>query len=110
MTEDRQLHVFSNEVTEYIVAYDEQDAGKVWEETTGENLADYIKSEGEGMEFTRCPDDGRLAIKCEDVLKDDHKPAGAEVIESGDDWETLRATMRAWADVTGRGYLCSTEY
>lgn len=110
MTQERQLHVFCNDVIEWVVAYDREDAIKVWEETTGEKRSDYVSDNDEGMLFEPCSDDGMLRICYEDELKSDHMPADAQIEDRGDGYQHIKATMRAWADANGRGFLCTTEY
>lgn len=93
------LHVFANTVTEWIVAVDPADAVKVWEETVGEGY------DHEYGEFEQVADDKELTIHDEDESYG--VPTGGVLVAPP---STYRATMRAWADLCGRGYLCSTEY
>jgi hypothetical protein len=82
------LHVYANEVVEWMVAESPDDAIKVWEETTGMNYADE-----DGGTFEQEPDDKVIWIGFEE-----------------NDEETERKTCREWANEKGRCYLCSSEY
>jgi hypothetical protein len=107
MSEDNnQLHVFANDVTEWVVAYNHKDAVKVWEETVGET---YIPDEY-GGDFSMVDDEAELTIDEEETIEPRPIPAGAVLVENLEHSKVYRATMRAWADVRGRCYLCSTEY
>jgi hypothetical protein len=107
MPEDnKQLHVFANDVTEWVVAYSPEDAVKVWEETVGET---YILDEYGGV-FEQEPDDKELTIDEEETIKEKAAPVGGVLVESREYSKVYRATMRAWADARGRSFLCSTEY
>jgi hypothetical protein len=66
----KQLHVFENEVPESIIAYDAQDAIKVWEETVGEAY------DG-GGEFEQVPDDTQYTLYEEVSM--DAQPVGVGV-------------------------------
>jgi hypothetical protein len=83
---DKILHVYSNDVTEWIIAYSPEDAIKVWEEDVG-------------YEYEL--DNGIF------VLESDDKELSIHNVDEGGS-ETY--TMREWAEKMGRSYLCSTEY
>jgi len=106
--EDRQLHVFVNEVTDWIIAADKADAIKVWEEINGESWKEYAGENDD--DWIEEPDDGKLTVYQEDLTEPIPLPAGAIIVESGDGWQKVQATFRAWADAYGRGFLASTEY
>jgi len=81
------LHCFSNSC-DTVVAYDEEDAIMVWEKTTGESWeTDYADSD----EWVQESDEEIL------VIADDYR-------------EKVSHTYREWADLNGRGFLCSSEY
>lgn len=102
----RRLHIFSNEVPDWVIAYDPADVVKVWEETTGEK---YVPDEN-GGEFTQDSDFQETVMYEEDLIKPEPVPAHAVVVERGDYWQKTRATNRAWADARGRCFLGSAEY
>lgn len=104
--EERQLHVFENEVPESIIAYDAQDAIKVWEETIGEA---YDVKHG-GGEFEQVPDDVQYTLYEEEIVNPEPIPEGAVLVSSSEYSSTYRATCRAWANARGRCYLGSAEY
>jgi hypothetical protein len=102
----KQLHVFANEVTEWVIAYSPQDAVKVWEETTGDT---YFPDDSGGA-FVQEPDDNELTVDEEETIQPRPVPVGGALVEGREHSKVYRATMRAWADARGRCFLCSTEY
>lgn len=103
---EKQLHVFQNEVPESIIAYDAQDAIKVWEETVGEA---YDIEDG-GGEFEQVSDDKEYTLYEEVCMDVQPVPEGAVLVSSSEYHYTYRATCRAWANARGRCYLGSAEY
>lgn len=103
---EKQLHVFANETTDWVVAFDPIDAIKVWEEISGDT---YIADECGGA-FEQEPDDKELTITEEETINPKPAPVGSVLLESSEFQKQYRATMRAWADARGRWFLCSTEY
>ena len=100
------LRVYSNGA-DSVVAESVEDAWKVWEETTGEKRSDY-----EDEEWLDLPDKELLTIRYEHDTYNDlytEKPAGAAVWWD-DGVEFVKATCSAWARLTGRGWLCSSEW
>jgi hypothetical protein len=102
----RQLHVFENEVPESIIAYDVEDAIKVWEETIGEKY----NIEESGGEFEQVSDDRQYTLYEEETINPEPIPEGAVLVSSSEFSYTYKATCRAWADARGRCYLGSAEY
>lgn len=100
------LHAFANDVIDVVIAYSPADAVQVMEETTGQ---EYIIDD-EGMEFRQLPDDDEYTLHEEALINPEPVPAGAILVEKGEHSATYRATLRAWIDVRGRGFLGSTEY
>jgi hypothetical protein len=99
------LHVFSNEVPDWVVAYDPDDAIKIWEETYGEKY----DLEESGGEFIQESDDHRFTLFSEN--QDDMKGLPEDCIELAQD-ESFRCRMtnKEWIDIKGRGFLGSAEY
>ena len=102
----KQLYVFANEVTEWIIAESPEDAIKVWEQTIGEKY----DIEECGGEFIQEDDDYIFTLFQEETTNGYDFPLGAEIIEQGDGWSKTRANNRQWADLLGRCYLGSSEY
>ena len=102
---DKLLHVFSNDVTDWVIAYSPEDAVKVWEETTGET---YDRLEGWG-DFEQEADD-KVSTMFETDTDNLPIPDKAIYVEEGEYSRTVKATNRAWADCRGRCFLGSTEY
>lgn len=103
---EKQLHVFENEVPESIIAYDAQDAIKVWEETIG----DVYDIEDGGGEFKQVSDDKQYTLYEEETINHEPIPEGAVLVSRTEFSHTYKATCRAWADARGRCYLGSAEY
>jgi hypothetical protein len=103
------LHVFSNDQTDFVIAYDEEDALKVDRANSGCSREDICA--GEENPFSQEPDDQILAIvfQDDDELLPNILPQSAKV-EVLDKTHRVSATNRAWADLYGRHWLCSTEY
>lgn len=81
---DETLHVYENEVTDWVVTISEEEARKL--------LLDFFKSdEYEDLEYTQCPDDQDLTITNDDTGKETH-------------------TCAEWCKMNGKGFLCSTEW
>jgi len=90
-----------------VIAESVEDAWKVWCETTGEDREDY-----EDMEWLIKPDDRLITIRYEErVYSDlfDRLPEGG-VAKEHEGIEIVTATYGAWANLKGRGWLCSTEW
>lgn len=102
---EKQLHVFQNEVPESMIAYDAQDAIKIWEETVGEPY-----DIEQGGEFEVVSDDTQYTLYEENSMDAQPVPLGANLLSSSEYHHTYRATCRAWADARGRCYLGSAEY
>jgi len=103
---NHELHVFANEVTDWVVASDPVDAIKVWEKSTGQ---EYIVDEY-GGEFAPEPDENLFTLYEEETITQQIIPEGAILVEKSQFSHTYRATFRAWADARGRCFLGSTEY
>jgi hypothetical protein len=99
------FHVFANDVVETMIARDEEDAVKVWEETVGEKY-DFE----ENGKFEKLDDDEIYTLYEEKTIEPQPIPNGAIILSSDDFSHTYRATCRAWAEARGRCYLGSTEY
>jgi hypothetical protein len=105
---EKELHVFSYENTDEVVAYDLEDAVKVEMEWTGCSREDIV-FDGENP-FTQRPDDSKLDIRDDEYDSPFTRlPAEAEISQK-DGNRIITATCRAWADLNGRGFLCSTEW
>lgn len=100
------LHVFSNEVPDWVIAYDPEDAIKVWEETIGQkyDLEEY------GGEFVQDADDFEFTLFEEEQTNPEPIPPNATLIEKEEYSYKYRATCREWADARGRCFLGSAEY
>lgn len=96
------LHVFANEVTEWIIAKDPQDAVKIWEDTTGE------KYDPDCGEFIQEADDHEFIMV--DDEEDTPVPPSARIEQDPKGGRRIMANNRAWIDFKGRGWLASTEY
>ena len=101
---ERELYLFSNE-NETVVAFDSDDAIKVWEETLGE-----MYSEDEFGKFEQLPDYNNYTLYEEWFDDQPSAPDKAVLISHSDFSRTWIATCRAWADARGRCYLGSSEY
>lgn len=99
MIESNSLKVYSNNVTEWIIAYSSEDAIKVWEETVGEkyNIDDFgeFSPEDDDYEISFFNEDNNILI-----------PTGAKKISE----MTYRAKCKEWVETLGRSFFCSTEY
>jgi hypothetical protein len=103
----KKLHVYANEVTDWVIAESPKDAIKVWEEFTGEK---YIIDEY-GGKFIREKDNEKLTFIEEETCLPQPCPAGGIIISTEEFQQTsVKATCRAWADARGRCFLGSTEY
>lgn len=78
------LHVFENDVIDWIVAESADEARQIAFEHSGKS------DEYADLEYTQCPDDQPLTIN-----------------EDGN--ETTK-TCAEWCTINGKGFLCSTEY
>ena len=83
------LHVYENEVTDWIVAESSDEARAIGLEQSGDS------EEYKDLEYTQCPDDQPLTVHSDDG------PVGNES-------ETM--TCAEWCAKEGKGFLCSTEY
>ena len=109
--EIKHLQVFTNSC-DSVVAYDPQDAAKVYEETTGEEYDDWSGNEP----FYKVDDREKITIcaveedQIDQMLKE--RPLFSKFLP-GDDRDGLpaiKAPAWAWALKIGRGWLCSTEW
>ena len=103
---EKQLHVFENDVPESIIAYDAEDAIRVWEET----IRQKYNIEEDGDEFEQVPDDREYTLYEEETINPEPIPEGAVLVSSSEFSYTYKATCRAWANARGRCYLGSAEY
>ena len=101
----KKLHVFSNDVVEWVVASSKQDAAAVYEETIGDPY-----DPEEAGEFSLEPDDKRLTIHEDETIHQSEIPQNAVLVAEDKFSKTYSATMAEWAAARGRSYLCSTEY
>ncbi len=100
-----ELHVFENEAGESVIAYNPDDAIKVWEETVG----DKYDTEELGR-FDQVLDASLYTLYEEETVNPSPVPAGAILVSSGEFHHSYKATCRAWADAHGRCYLGSMDY
>jgi hypothetical protein len=105
MTSEKPLYVFANDATDWVVAYDPNDAAQAYTESTGTPYS--VEDDGE---FVQCPDDAEMTIDEEATITPQPLPAGGTAVRENEEGHVYRATLRAWADCRGRGFLCSTEY
>ena len=106
MGENTTLHVFWNDVPDWVVAYSPKDAIRVMEETVGDKY-----DVAESGVFTKIPDDHLFTLFAETGLRHaDKAPENVQVISEDENSVTRRATCRAWADCRGRCFLGSSEY
>lgn len=103
---DEVLHVFANDVTDWVIAYNPEDAKAVYTESTGMPY----NPEEDGGEFEQESDAKVLTIYEDKTTTPQPKPAHAIVVQESEYHHTYTATCRAWADARGRCFLCSTEY
>ena len=92
---EQTLHVFSTGV-EWVVAYDIEDAKTIVREVSGLSDAD-MEFDAWGQE----PDDAYMRIWIDDETGEVGEGCGCTLVNG---------QMNAWAEVFGRGYLCTTEY
>ena len=85
------MHVFKNEITEWVIAESPEDAVAVFLEHVGGTREDH---EDYDFDFVQCPDGEPLTIRTDDG------PAGTE---------RRTQTCAEWAAEEGRGFLASTE-
>lgn len=83
------MHIYTNEVTDWIIAADEADANAVLREHYGYTQAQ-LEEEGAHVR-KQWPDDKLLRVHDDDGVKRELLPA-------------------EWIAREGRGFLCSTEY
>ena len=100
-----ELHVFANDVTEWVIAESIEDAQKVQEELMG--LPYDIEDCGE---FSQCDDEKYFTLNCEDEYFDFAKPENAEKVIHKSGQVCYRAKFKDWIAAYGRSYLGSTEY
>lgn len=100
MCKIKRLHVFSDDYT-WVVAYDKEDAKKVYEEWCGE----YPEDDCEG--FEQLSDFTTLIINYEDIVYDVPLFCKTKIVN-----EMLRVTAKCWQWIlkNGRGYLCSDNW
>jgi hypothetical protein len=101
----KKLHVFANDVVDWVVAESPEDADLIMKEYYG---GDYEPEEY--GEFIQLKDDEEITILEEDTLISPQLPDKCTIIEKTEWTRRVKATARAWADCEGRGFLCSTEY
>jgi len=83
------LHVYENEVIDWIVAESEEEARAIGLSQSGDS------EEYKDLEYTQCADDQPLTINWDDG------PEGAG---------KMTLTCAEWCAKNGKGFLCSTEY
>lgn len=113
--EIKRLHVFTNSC-DYVVAYDPQDAAKVYEETTGDEYDDW----GGNEPFYKEDDREKFSISAveedqiEEMLKNRPLFSVVYVPEAEDGsfpgFPGIKAPCWAWALKNGRGWLASSEW
>lgn len=109
----RRLHVYKNEKrllywSEWVFAYSPKDAEEVWLDYWGHELPYYSDEDGE---FEQVPDESEFTFVSEEPLKNGEIPPTAILmIEESPTKFKYRATCRAWAEISKRGYFASSEY
>lgn len=100
-----ELHVFGMDDTDYVVAEDADDAWAVYREHLGEDAPDCEHP------FEQMPDDKKVKIAIDDAPTDSGFSSndGWTKNEKRGVWVSER-TFAEWANVSGRGYLGSTEW
>jgi hypothetical protein len=104
VSEEKQLKIFECG-GDTVIAYDAEDAAKVWEETTGET---WWADDGEWRESIR---DDDITIWFDDRPKT--IPRAAKVEEpsiANDDRFLVTASAEAWIQASGRGFLCTENF
>jgi hypothetical protein len=91
--ESKPLHVFGDDC-EWVIAYDLEDAQRVYEEYVGAPVTD------QADRWSQEPDTGTHACN----VGPDGKP------DDGGHGESETLTNAEWAARLGRGYFCTTEY
>lgn len=85
-----ELHVFKNDVIDWVIAASAEDATRVWEEHNGASWAD-VTGDDEAPEWVQEPDDKVLWVR-------------------DDEGGRNEKSCEAWAAELGRSFLASTEY
>lgn len=98
----QRLHVFESG-PDCVVAFDEDDAIRVWEETIGDTWDQFDDP------YTLIPDDKRIIIRDSEDDPYGSLPLFGHRIKDEDNL-TVIAPAWSWALYTGRGFLCSDEY
>lgn len=110
---ERKLSVYANDVTDWFVAYDEQDAKELC-------IKHYESVDDGEHEFTRVPDDKVLACDTGETEPwrppPEHSGLSSEMFEQPAHQPKrtvpviVRKTAAEWAATSPRGFLMSTEY
>lgn len=100
-----ELHVFANDVTEWVIAYDELDAQVVQSELMG--IPYDIEDCGE---FWQCDNEDYFTLSVEDEGLDFKEPKNSEKIVHPSGTIFYKAKFKDWINAYGRSYLGSTEY
>ncbi len=102
---------FYNNGNDTVIAENPEDAAKVWEETTGDNWAEFVLREALDAEWdlknypilTLCLED-------EDDVRE-MAPDGAEIWrEKAGDYYRVKATGQQWIDKLGRCFFSSEDW
>jgi hypothetical protein len=103
----QRLHLFSNG-TDTVVAFDEMDAIKVWEEWSGDQWDSSYDP------FERVSDRKMIKIQfepCDFEYAKRDRPLLSKVVEKTDiEYPYIAAPAWVWALNDGRCFLCSTEW
>ena len=104
----QRLHVFADDYTTWVIAFDPFDAMNVWEEWSGDtwdNIYDPLDRQVNDHKI--------ISISCEpDDFEDfkKHRPPFSKVSNGkGDILPFISAPAWLWCLWNGRGFLCSTE-
>lgn len=103
--ETKTLHVFSD-YDDFVVAYDPEDAIKIWNEITeGDYHTDVWGDETDWEQY----DDDEIVGLVSDNIGENDVPKGARIEPIDEYTWMVYATAKEWVEYNGRGYLYYNE-
>ena len=100
------LYMYSDD-TEWVIAYSEEDATKIFIEHIG-----YSEEDLKDIEWYKMDPQSTFTYYYDDAPPGEDKPPGRRAFKAGSDGRDwmVRATVAEWIELRGRGFFATTDW